>query len=343
MRTNDFTRRILQTMSLIVIGSTFALAQNDGTGTGWNTLNPTSPLILNEDFTGFEFYGNWIHTNNSNSKDKVDEVTGVVTPANIGGTKTITFIESTKEVTYTWDSCAFAPEWGVAGSVDGDGIPVDPNPATPGISNGFVEIARNGYGTRQGDFTIDLRNADFIEAVQYSHSSCGGKRRGFVLLFSVDDAQSWDTLRLQLGDHWSLNYTKDPFTREKTPNDFNCTPSANGMLWEDAIYMENVMLKFTSDTIENQAVRIHDLKIFGELPSEVGITKNQDESFRIIFRNNLANLSDEADMTVYSLNGRMVKRALDVRSLSLADVPDGVYIIKAQKGNKLTAKKVVKK
>ncbi|MFA9390206.1 MAG: T9SS type A sorting domain-containing protein [Prolixibacteraceae bacterium] len=348
MKNKIFTKNLILT-AVFLIGAVFSLsAQDDGIGTGWDNLNPTSPLLLNENFSGFDFFGNWAHTNNSNSKDVLDEATGEITPANMAGEKTIEMIGSTYTVTYTWDSCAFAPEWGVAASVDNDGVAVDPNPTTSGVSNGFVEIARPGYGTLAGEFIIDLRNIEFVEAIQYSHSSCGGKRRGFVLCYSLDDAMTWDTLRYQLGDHYQLDFTEDTFTKVRTPNNIRCAPSASGMLWEDAIYTDNVMLRFTADSVyEPQAVRIHDFKVYGELPEEpVDTTGNAipdfNNNYKIRVLKNVINISEPSNVNIYNMSGALIKNYSQVNTFSIIDLPVGVYIVKARAGKKVGAAKIVK-
>ena len=295
------------------------------------------------------FYGNWAHTNNSNSKDLVDEATGSITPANTWGEEEVKMIDSKLTVTYEYDSCAFAPEWGVAYSVDGDGLPVDPDPTTPGVSIGFVEIARVGYGTLAGEFIIDLREIEFVEGIQYSHSSCGGKRRGFVLCYSLDDADTWDTLRYQLGNNIDQNFTKDLFTGEKTPNDINCTPSGYGMLWEDALYSENVMLRFTADSTfggENQAVRIHDFKVYGDLPEipvdTVGVPEFTD-NYKIRVLKNVVSISEPSDVNVYSMTGACVKSYTNTDLFSIADLPKGIFIVKARAGKKVGAAKIARR
>ena len=348
MKQKNFTLKSLLAIAFLFV-ATFALqAQNDGIGTGWGNLAPTSPLLLNENFTGFTFYGNWAHANNSNSKDKIDDATGQITPANMSGEKEVEMIGSKLKVRYEWDSCAFAPDWGVAYSVNGDGIPVDPDPTTPGVSIGFVEIARAGYGTLAGEFIIDLREIEFVEAIQYSHSSCGGKRRGFVLCYSLDDGFTWDTLRYQLGSI-AYNFTEDTFTKVRTPNEFNCTPSGYGMLWEDAIFNENVMLRFTSDSVvggENQAVRIHDFKVYGDLPEipvdTVGVPEFSD-NYKIRVLKNVVSISELSDVNVYSMTGAIVKSLKNVDIVSIADLPKGVFVIKANAGQKVGAAKIVKR
>jgi hypothetical protein len=322
-------------------------AQDDGIGTGWNeNYIPSEPMVLNEDFTHFEFFGNWQHTANSNSKPKVKD-NGEIIPGVKSGEKTITYLESDIELTYTYDSCAFAPEWGVAASVDPDtGEPLDPDPTTDGVSDGFVEIGRRGYGDKQaGYFIIDLRALDYLEGIQYSHSSTGGTRRGFILFYSEDDGQNWDTLRYQLGDHYSLNFTEDPLDGSRTPNNIRCTPSANGMLWEEALYTsKKLMLKFeAANNIEPQAVRIHDFKVYGTLPESnaVGDMANLND-LKVYLNKNTLNISKRSDVNVYSIAGNLVKSAYDVKSLKVNNLQRGVYIVQAKAGNIVTTQKIVK-
>lgn len=345
MKDKNFTRKMVLTATFF-LGAAFSIyAQDMGTGTGWDNLNPSSALVLDEDFSGFDFFGNWVHANNSNSKPIVDETTGETIDGTNSGSKTIPFLNSTSTLTYTWDSCAFAPEWGVAYSVDGDGLPVDPDPTTTGVSNGFVEISRvyPKDNTLEGEFIVDLRNLDYVEGIQYTHSSCGGKRRGFVLLISLSDGVEWDTLRYQLGDHYSLNFTKDPFDWSKTPNDINCTPSGYGMLWEDAIYSENVMLKFLADSsYETQAVRIHDLKVYGDLKTSDEVAEFSND-LKIKVHNSVVNFSELAKVNVYSITGKLIQSNDGVDVISLNNLSNGIYIIKAQAGNKVATEKFVKR
>ncbi|MDA3881213.1 MAG: T9SS type A sorting domain-containing protein [Prolixibacteraceae bacterium] len=345
MRIKNFTQKVTLVGAILLFASLGLYAQDQGTGTGWNNnYTPGSDLVLDEDFSHFEFFGNWQHTANSNSKPYVDETTGETIPGLMAGEESIQFLNSSAECGYTWDSCAFAPEWGVATSVDGDGNAVDPDPTTPDVSNGFVEIGRRGYRTGAGEFVVDLRALDYVEGIQYSHSSTGGTRRGFMIFISLDDGENWDTLRYQMGDHYSMNFTKDPFDWSKTPNDINCTPSANGMLWEDIIYTENVMLKFSAtNVVEPQAVRIHDLKVYGDLPEETSVDNIaglNEISIKMIGNN--IQLSEVSNVEVYSITGSLVKTAANVNRLFMNDLTNGVYIVKAQVGNKMSTKKVVK-
>jgi hypothetical protein len=347
MRFKNFTRRMTLICAIFLAAGYGLYAQDQGTGTGWNeNYIPSEPMVLNEDFSHFEFYGNWQHTANSNSKPIVDEQTGETTPGLMSGEKTITYLESDVEHTYTWDSCAFAPEWGVAASVDQDtGDPLDPDPTTDGVSDGFVEVGRRGYGTLGGSFIIDLRKLDYLEGIQYSHSSTGGTRRGFILFYSKDDGQTWDTLRYQLGDHYSLNFTEDPFDGSRTPNDINCTPSANGMLWEEALYStDKLMLKFeAANNIEPQAVRFHDFKVYGTLAESnaVGNIANLSD-LKVYLNKNTLKVSKRSNVNVYSLAGSLVQSAINVERLNVSGLQRGVYIVKAQAGNKVTTQKIIK-
>ncbi|MFC0877331.1 T9SS type A sorting domain-containing protein [Saccharicrinis sp. FJH2] len=336
-------KRIFTFIAIATLGCGLGLyAQDTGTGTGWETLNPGSPKVLDEDFSGFDFYGNWdlMANRTTDSKPVTDDETLETIPANISGSKTVKYLNSDLEVIYTWDSCAFAPQWGVAASMESDGTPIEPDPTTPGVSDGFVEIARLGYGNKRGEFYIDLRAMEFVEAIQYSHSSCGGQRRGFMVLFSLDDGANWDTLRYQPGDAaWASSFTKDPFTLEKTESTFNCTPSAKGMLWEDAIYAENVMLQIRPADPVQQAVRIHDFKVYGDLPSA---NQNiQNDLIKVFSYKNTVKLNKVADIEIFKLNGQLVKSEKQTNLVTLDDAPSGIYLVKVQSGNYIKTSKLV--
>ncbi len=350
MKRKNFT--LLSTALCIATAFTgsYAVAQNSQTGTGWDNLNPSSPIVIDEDFTGFEFLHSRDHANQGNSKTTVDETTLEIIWGHRDEVKQVPFINSDAYATYDFDTCAFAPEWGVAASVDGSGAPVTPDPTTSRVSKGFVEISRLGYGDRPGEFLLDLRQLPFVEGIQYSHSSTGGKRRGLMVLFSIDDAATWDTLRFQPGDLWSLSYTKDVFTGEKTMNIYNCEPSASGMLWEDAIYSENVMLKFKAcddqDTLTNiaqQAVRLHDLKVYGDLPVSVDAIQQNELKVRLI--QGELRISEMADVRIYNLSGALVLQTQQTNLVNMQALSEGIYLVNAinSRGQMSTQKVLLQK
>lgn len=346
MKNKKFTSTIL--LCVVMSGITLGVcAQNTGTGTGWNdNYQPSVDLILNEDFSHFEHFGNWQHENNSNSKPVTDEQTGVTTRGTCEGQKTIQFIESTTELTYTWDSCAFAPNWGVSASMSGDGIPVDPDPTTAGVSDGFVEIARDGFRTLAGEFIVDLSNIAYLEGIQYSHSSCGGKKRGFVLSLSIDAGETWDTIRYQSGNHVT-SFTRDPFDWSTTPNDFTCEPSASGMLWEDALYLsknegDSFMLKFEACNDENpQAVRIHDLKIYGEIDTET-LVKDFSSPIEIRIGQHAVYTSEKTAIEIYSIAGNLLATVENSNVISTRNLDHGLYLLMVKNGNRLITQKFIK-
>ena len=100
---------------------------------------------------------------------------------------------------------------------------------------------------------------------------------------------------------------------------------------------------FSAESVENQAVRIHDFKVYGELPEDPGsVTNNMARSFNFTFSNNIISVSEEADVFVYEMSGKLVKKACNVRTLSLSDVPDGIWIVKAKNDRKSASIKIVK-
>lgn len=61
-------------------------------------------------------------------------------------------------------------------------------------------------------------------------------------------------------------------------------------------------------------------------------------------RNNVVETVGEAQsVSVYSASGRLVKTALNTRSLSVDDVPQGVYLVKVEQGGKTLTTKFVKR
>lgn len=334
MKTKKFTLLVVMIIALTG-GCTFlANAQADtGPGTGWGTLNPGYDLVLNEKFQGFAFYHSDSTSNMGNSNNVTDEVTGEVTYGYKNMDTTFTFLNSCQKVTYIFDTCAFAPNWKAAYAFR------DTVDNVAGMSDGFVEISRRASGTSRGHFTVDLRNLEFVEAIQYSHSSCGGTKRGITVEFSIDNGETWDTLRYQPGNTYANSYSKDIFTGEKTSNVYNCQTSAYGMLWEDAVYSENLMLRFLESA--GQVVRLHDLKVFGT-PKECSAVEDYASKLAIRKAGNVVLFSKYVDVRVFNLSGVMVKTGKNTRELDLSDLNNGAYIVKALFDNQSASKKIIK-
>ncbi len=300
---------------------------NTGTGTGWGEeLFPGEPLLIDENFQGFEFFHSDSTPDMGNSNNVLDPVTQeVVYGYTSFSTKVALLGSGDSAVTYDFYQCAFAPEWQTAYAFKDEGQ------NTPNVSNGFVEVSRE-YGsnppTVHGHFMVDLRKIDFVEMIQWSHSSCGGNKRGVMLEFSVDDGDTWDTLRYQPGGAgYTESFTKDVFTREKTGNGYRCDPSAYGMLWEDAIYSENIMLRFGE--AGGQVPRIHDLKVYGTYTASTA-KQLSGQKLKIYSVDKKIRISEYADVEVYNICGKRVKMAQKVNYLSMDDMPRGIYIVKAK-------------
>ncbi|MBN2165163.1 MAG: T9SS type A sorting domain-containing protein [Marinilabiliaceae bacterium] len=349
MKNKIFTRLfVLSTMALL-LSNLDLLAQNTDPGTGWDNLIISSDVVIEEDFTTYEHLHSREHTNQGNSKDVFDEGTFEWIWGHRNQVKDIPFINYLGSATFTFDTCAFAPTWGVAYSLNSDGTPRDPDPTTEGVSNGFVEVSRQGYGDTRGYFMIDLRQLPYVEAIQYSHSSSGGVRRGFALLFSLNDSLTWDTLRYQPGDAWNTSYTKspadfpgDPYIMTKKMNEYNCQVSGNGMLWEDQIKASNVMLMFISNPTSEQAVRIHDLKVYGG-DAPTGINDVLSGGLTVTSVNDQIVVSEPAFIEVFSCDGAVVKNAKVDDVMSTSDLADGIYVVKASSASKTTTIKILKK
>lgn len=313
---------------------------NVGTGVPWGELGFAEPLVLNEDFTGFTFF----HTDstpdmgNSNNMFDPNDETKIIYGYKNDSVEVPIIGSPSGKIKYIFYQCAFAPEWEAAYTFkDGGG-------QTPNVSNGFVEISRDygatgGYApTIRGYFTVDLRALDFVEGIQWSHSSTGGNKRGVSCEFSLDDGATWDTLRYQPGVSWSNSFTKDPTTGVKTPNGYRCDPSAYGMTWEDGIYASNVMIRFLE--AGGQTPRIHDLKVYGTYTSTAA--KNiADNSLKIYAANKKIMISEEAAVEVFNIAGVLVKKAGKTNMIAMDDMPVGIYLVKAQNRTKFKTTKVV--
>ncbi len=341
MKTRSFTS--ILTLALALGFSQFsAQAQlNTGTGPGWEGLNPGRPLLISEKFQGFELFHSDTNPNEGNSDNVLNEETGLpvagyrdtlVVDVDIAGS-------SVFKAKYYFGQCAFAPDWGTAygyrdalAAIDEENVE---SYQTEGVSKGFVEISRE-YGasggnlpTIHGSFIVDLRGIE-VEAIQYSHSSTGGNKRGLVVEYSWDDGASWDTLRYQPGNQYTLSFTKDLITMEKTANGYRCDPSAYGMKWEDPLYGESEMMIRFSEA-GGQTPRIHDLFVYGDIfGGQSPVKEVQENTIKVISSKGVARLSETANVSVYNLSGVQVKTLQNTSVVSLTDLPRGLYIFKME-------------
>jgi hypothetical protein len=309
-----------------LIGTGLTLrAQSPEGSTGWETLQPGEPLVVDEDFQGFPFF----HVDQNPDQGNSDNLD----PEHPGYKNDTTFViatGSTDTIFYNFYQCAFAPNW-IAAYAYTDSVTTGTSTMTAQVTRGFVEISREyaSHLTVAGYYIIDLRSLDFVEVVQYAHSSCGGNKRGFTLAKSTDDGVTWDTVRYQSGNI---------STSLPQPNTYNCQNSAYGMRWEDGIYDFNVMLKFTDGN--GQAVRIHDLKIYGDVAHPGGIKGVRDTEIGITCINRVIRLSEKSGLGIYDLKGSLLRRADNVETYSVQDLPEGVYIIRAKTDKKITTRKI---
>lgn len=322
---------------LLLLSSSAAVAQlNTGTGIEWGTLGPAEPLLLDENFQGFEFFHSDMTSNEGNSNNTYGDDGATIVYGYKSDTVWVDALNTPGvQIGYYFNQCAFAPEWKTAYAER------DSSENTANVSNGFVEISRD-FGsdppTVRGEYVVDLRALDFVEVVQWSHSSTGGNKRGAMLEFSLDDGTTWDTLRYQPGNLWSESFTKDPVTGIKTENGYRCDPSAYGMTWEDGVYAENVMLRFSE--AGGQTPRIHDLKVYGNATPMTPVRDRFDNDLMITQVNQEVQVSEMADIAIFHADGKLLHTVSDVYRVELNDLPTGIYIIRAQAGKKIKATKV---
>jgi hypothetical protein len=326
--------------ALFLMGTLSSTAQLDiGTGVTWGTLSPSEPLLLNENFQGYDFYHNDLNTDMGNSDHIYDTDGTTIIYGFKNQTNEVPIIGSDKgKIKYTFYQCAFAPDWKAAWAFRDNGE------NTPNVSDGFVEISRKDsvystIPTVHGTLTVDLREIEFVEVIQWSHSSTGGNKRGVMCEISINDGTTWDTLRYQPGNNWGFSFTKDPTTGVKTSNGYRCDPSAYGMTWEDGIYTSNVMLRFGE--AGGQTPRIHDLKVYGTYTPPTAIKEIKDSNIKISNYNRNVRISEPAKVAIYSITGNLVKMVENEQLISLETVPAGIYLVKASNGKQMNVKKII--
>lgn len=342
MRTNFYSFLAI----ILVFGYVNALAQDIGTGVDWTETAPSEPLLIDENFQGFQLFHSDENTDQGNSQHALDsdgvtiiwgykEMESQVPILNGGG----------GTIGYSFYQCAFSPDWMAAWAYR-DLTNIGSGTNTDNVSNGFVEISRfdtvySAINQVRGTFTVDLRSIEYVEMIQWTHSSTGGKRRGVLCEFSVDDGATWDTLRYQPGEAWATSFTKDVFTGEKTANVYKCEPSAYGMTWADGIYSENIMLRFSSTgTPTVQTARIHDLKVYGTYTNTPVLDITTD-AINMYSTNKQIYLSETANIEVYNLSGVLVNAAQSVNQISMNSHSNGIYFVKTYTGDKVQTAKLL--
>ncbi|HOF55332.1 MAG TPA: T9SS type A sorting domain-containing protein [Prolixibacteraceae bacterium] len=312
---------------------------NTGTGVVWGELSPSEPLVLNENFQGFDFFHTDPDPDKGNSDNSFDDDGTTVIYGYKNDTVEVPVLGGEfGTIRYYFYQCAFAPAWKSAYAFSQE------TSNSANVSDGFVEISRNYSSTPptvHGWFIADLRALEFVEVIQWSHSSTGGNKRGVMCEFSIDNGESWDTLRYQPGGAgYAASFTKDVVSREKSYNGYRCDPSAFGMTWEDGIWAENIMLRFGE--AGGQTPRIHDLKVYGT-PKTTPVREVSANSLKIYGAGKRIRLTETADVVVCNLSGMVVKTASHTALLNMEGVPDGIYVVKARAGENVTTAKVLLK
>ncbi len=327
---------ILLVVTMILSNYSLFAQLNTSTGVTWGELSPSEPILLNENFQSFEFFHTDPNPDSGNSDNKFAEDGTTVIYGYKSDTVEVPIIgHPSGKINYYFNQCAFAPDWKTAYAFR------DNVENTANVSDGFVEISRSypsSPPTGHGWFIVDLRALDFVEVIQWTHSSTGGNKRGVMCEFSVNDGESWDTLRYQPGSAFGSSFTKDVTTREKTPNGYRCDPSAYGMTWEDGIWSnEPIMLRFAE--AGGQTPRIHDLKVYGNY-TPTAVTDVVDSGLKVFSYNKKIKISEVADVMVYRIDGVLVKSVKNTNLISMDEMPNGIYVVKANAGSKSKTSKV---
>ena len=324
-------------ISFLMVSFNLNAQLNMGTGVSWGELGASEPLLLSENFQGFSHFHSDSTTDMGNSNNAFDTDGFTIIYGYKNDTVEVPIIGSSSgKIKYYFYQCAFAPNWKPAWSFR------DLAENTPNVSDGFVEISRtyaSNPPTVHGSFIVDLRAIEFVEVIQWTHSSCGGNKRGVMLEFSQDDGTTWDTLRYQPGNTWSLSFTKDVLSGAKTPNGYRCDPSAYGMTWEDGIFAGNIMLRFSE--CGGQVPRIHDLKVYGTFTPRTSALDFDSSELKINSLNRKIQISEPADVAIYSITGNLIKKLKNTDVVSMDEVPAGVYLVNARAGKRVCQTKII--
>lgn len=297
---------------------------------GWGTgaIDGEYPVVINENFQDWEHF----HTTESANGEPKGGLLGVASNWKSGKVAVPIYDGKTNKTDKTFDleltNYAVAPTFYTQYYYEGKDAAVHTN-----VSKGFVELGRNSIyqpvAPANGELIIP--QMEYIEGVQYSFSSTGGSKRGFVLFKSVDGGE-WEEVRLEGKD---INTSTSG-----TNNEY----SGYGLRYEDYVGEANVSLKFTINEVDPQTVRIHDLIVYGTIGEGQSIGNEFGDSFVIKNTKEKISLSTIADIQLVSTSGVVVKNANAVEELNINDLPSGVYIVKATEitSGAIQTKKILK-
>jgi len=208
-----------------------------------------------------------------------------------------------------------------------------------GVSNGFIELKRYYTGGSTPSLSPGLGHLiigpiSYLEYIQYSTSTNGGNKRGFYLEKSEDGGDTWTLVRRETSN-LTLSTSGD--------NNLECS---NGMQWEDDINGVDCYLRFRNTTTAAdggaQMIRIHDVKIWGEPSLISGVNTSVATQLRASINNIRVKLTDFADIDIFDISGTKVLSQIDTKELNIANLPGGVYIMKAKNANSTLTKKFIK-
>ncbi len=227
-------------------------------------------------------------------------------------------------------------------------------PTWTNVSAGSIAIYDNFNTVRpvtmgvggDGSGSITTSKITTLERVQYTTSSYG-KKRGFNLEigYEYDGTIYWDTVRYMTGN---LNTTR-PDAVASEVDGYIFDESNRGWVFEEKFnpaFTTNVYLRFrpTAPLENRQIVRIHDLKIYGEMSQEdaTPVAKVEDNYNLIMGTNGYYQSTEPVDVSVYNLSGSIVKQFTNTTTYNITDLTSGIYIIRAvTTSGKMVVRKVV--
>jgi hypothetical protein len=274
-----------------------------------------------------------------------------------------------KDFVFYLDLCAIQPECDTQSGTMytlGETGSDNQGPSTTNVSVGAIVIYDNYNSLRpttsgylgNGLGSLTTCKIPYLGAVRYTTSSYG-RGRGFKLEKGVEVTQNgvttvqWTTVRQFVGTNSVLNFPVEDWTIPTTwtgQSKEYWYYSNTGWVFEDLIAETDVYLRWSAaDSPGTQVVRLHDIRLYGDSPTEIvnpysyasGINNVSQNNLSILVNGEILTLSENADVDLFDLFGKHLKKVSNVSTISLSFLPKGaVYLVKATSS---TGEKVYKK
>ena len=370
MKEKNFTQ--LFVTAIMLLGMTMAANSQDlyHGNSNWDELSDYHPIVI-ENFQDWNYddgqgYGLKVEPSTescaTNARSDVDLYSTFTVLRPIDASQGVT-----GNFAFYLDFCLIYPNCDTQSGTlytenpDGVGSGDNQGESWPNVSMGSLNIYDNYQGVRpetmgvggDGSGSVTTSKISKLERVQYT-TSAYGKKRGFNLEIGYDMGDGtifWgDTLRYIPGATLSTMIPREEFSSVDQPAFFEA--SNRGWVFEEKFDPEtyqNVYLRWrpTNPSQNRQIVRLHDIKIYGEINQDDVVTAVSDvttaNELKITRVNKTFHVSQPAKVDVYNIAGVLMFQSERTSNVNMSNFKSGIYIFKAQseKGNILTQKIVL--